>query len=71
MAENMVNDRKFGNWFFTLYAPEGSKIPWQKGRLQITKDFHWVETKDGTCVFNVPSQNVAYVINKMDEEEEE
>lgn len=70
MADNNVFDRGWGKWVFCIYNPTcgeaGNQIGPFEGTLEITKDFHCVvdDNKDNIYTASIPSQNVAYAINK-------
>lgn len=60
--DNTSQSRGFGKWKFTTYSPAVSIGPFE-GNLFISKDFHAVMKDTTNCIFNVPSQNVAFVVN--------
>jgi hypothetical protein len=66
LPDNNQNRGK-GNWQIHLYNPS-EKIGPISGTLIVGKDFHVVYADDRLtmCLANVPSQNVAYVLNLKD-----
>jgi hypothetical protein len=60
--ENNSQNRGMGKWKFFTYNPAIS-IGIFEGNLFISKDFHSVFKDNANCIFNIPSQNVAFVIN--------
>jgi hypothetical protein len=65
-GDNILNNRGTGNWEIYTYNPNQS-IGIFEGVLVVGKDFHAVFADESmtVCLVNVASQNVAYVINKM------
>ena len=65
MIDNNSQNRGYGKWKVTTYNPSVS-ICHIEGMLIVNKDFHIVykDEKLTQCAFNVPSQNVAFVINE-------
>lgn len=65
IIENNSQNRGFGKWRIFTYNPSVS-ISTFEGILIVNKDFHVVfkDEKLNGCLFNVPSQNVAFVINE-------
>lgn len=59
---NSLQTRGFGKWKFYTYNPPIC-IGVFEGNLFVSKDFHSVLKDSNNCIFNVPSQNVAFVIN--------
>ena len=65
-VDNNVIDRGKGNWIFALYKPEEFEIGPFEGILSVSKDFHFVQREDDEkCIVNIPSPNVAYVVDKQ------
>jgi hypothetical protein len=64
IIENNSQSRGFGKWKIFTYNPSVS-INSIEGFLVVNKDFHVIfkDEKFSGCLFNVPSQNVAFVIN--------
>jgi hypothetical protein len=64
--ENNSQNRGFGKWKIFTYNPSVS-ISTIEGMLVVNKDFHVIfkDEKFNGCLFNVPSQNVAFVINEQ------
>lgn len=62
VIENSSQTRGFGKWKFYTYNPPIS-IGVFEGLLNVSKDFHCVLKDTNNCLFNIPSQNVAFVIN--------
>jgi hypothetical protein len=64
IGDNTLQNRGEGNWDIVTYNP-GNSIGSFQGILVVGKDFHvvWKDEQMTECVVNVPSQNVAYVIN--------
>lgn len=60
--DNNTQNRGFGKWIFFTYNPPISVGDFE-GNLVVSKDFHTVFKDNSNCVFNIPSQNVAFVIN--------
>ena len=58
-------NRGLGQWRIYTYNP-GTNVGPIKGYLVVGKDFHIVykDERNSVCLFNVPSQNVAFVINQ-------
>ncbi len=65
IIDNNSQNRGYGKWKITTYTPAVS-ICHIEGTLIVNKDFHIVykDEKLTQCSFNVPSQNVAFVINE-------
>lgn len=65
LIDNNSQNRGYGKWKITTYNPSVS-ICFIEGTLIVNKDFHIVykDEKLTQCSFNVPSQNVAFVINE-------
>lgn len=63
--ENNIQSRGFGKWKIFTYNPSSS-IGVLEGYLIVNKDFHVIfkDEKCTNCIFNVPSQNVAFIINE-------
>ena len=59
---NSSQSRGFGKWKFYTYNPPIC-IGVFEGILNLNKDFHCVQKDTNNCIFNIPSQNVAFVIN--------
>ena len=77
---NFMINRGFGKWQFWLYnyGIGGDKVTKEmtgigplEGMLEASKDWHDVKSSSGKVLVHVPSQNVAYVVNMLDEEDEE
>ncbi len=64
LQDNTLN-RGLGQWVITTYNP-GKCIGPIEGYLIVGKDFHIVykDERNTICLFNVPSQNVAFVLNQ-------
>ena len=60
--ENILQTRGYGKWKFYTYNPAVS-IGTFEGVLHVSKDFHCVYKDNSNCLFNVPSQNVAFAVN--------
>jgi hypothetical protein len=56
--------RGLGQWTVTTYNPNIVIGPIE-GYLTVGKDFHIIfkDERNSICLFNVPSQNVAFVLN--------
>ena len=65
IIDNNSQNRGYGKWKITTYTPAVS-ICHIEGTLIVNKDFHIIykDEKMNVCLFNVPSQNVAFVINE-------
>ena len=63
MADNYLHERGDGKWIIAIYSPEKQIGPFL-GSLKIGKDFHVVENKSGGVLVSIPSQNVAFCVNK-------
>lgn len=67
MAISDMNNqnRGFGKWKIFTYNPQTS-ISNIEGVLIVTKDFHIIYKDDklNCCLLNVPSQNVAFLVNE-------
>ena len=65
IIDNNSQIRGLGKWKIFTYNPSVS-ISTIEGILVVSKDFHIIykDEKMINCVFNVPSQNVAFVINE-------
>ena len=63
--DNNSQNRGMGKWKVYTYTPS-TKIGPIEGILVVGKDFHIIyrDEKMTVCLFNVPSQNVAFVINE-------
>lgn len=59
---NSTQSRGFGKWKFYTYNPPIC-IGTFEGQLNVSKDFHIILKDSNNCIFNIPSQNVAFVIN--------
>ena len=66
IIENNSQNRGLGKWKIFTYNPSVS-ISTIEGVLVVNKDFHVIfkDEKFNGCLFNVPSQNVAFVINEQ------
>ena len=62
VIENNWQTRGHGKWMFFTYNPPIS-IGTFEGTLFVSKDFHYVSKDNSNFLFNIPSQNVAFVIN--------
>lgn len=62
LTENNLQSRGYGKWKFYTYNPPVS-IGTFEGTLMLNKDFHCVFKENNNFLFNIPSQNVAFVIN--------
>jgi hypothetical protein len=65
LPDNNQN-RGRGNWSVHLYNPDALIGPFH-GILIVGKDFHVIysDEKLSQCLANIPSQNVSYVLNKV------
>lgn len=65
IIDNNSHNRGNGKWKIQTYNPAVS-INVIEGILIVNKDFHTIykDEKLINCLFNVPSQNVAFVINE-------
>ena len=65
VIDNNSQNRGNGKWKIHTYNPPVS-INTIEGVLIVNKDFHIIykDEKMTSCLFNVPSQNVAFVINE-------
>ena len=65
VIDNNSQNRGNGKWKIHTYNPAVS-IGAIEGVLIVNKDFHIIykDEKMTSCLFNVPSQNVAFVINE-------
>lgn len=61
-TDNSSQSRGYGKWKFYAYNPSVN-IGVFEGTLHVSKDFHCVYKDNANCSFNIPSQNVAFVIN--------
>lgn len=64
--DNLINPRGEGIWDIVVYQPADEVIKGIKGFLFVGKDFHIIYAEENMqhCLVNVPSQNVAYAINR-------
>ena len=65
LVENNSQNRGMGKWKIHTYNPLASVGPIE-GVLLVNKDFYIIykDEKMTQCLFNVPSQNVAFTINE-------
>ncbi len=65
IIDNNSQNRGLGRWRIFIYNPSSS-IGTFDGYLIVNKDFHIIykDEKFLNCIFNVPSQNVAFAINE-------
>jgi hypothetical protein len=65
IIDNNSQNRGIGKWKIHTYNPAVS-IGTIEGVLIVNKDFHIIykDEKMTSCLFNVPSQNVAFVVNE-------
>ena len=65
IIDNNSQNRGMGKWRVHTYNPSIEIGPIE-GILVVGKDFHIIfkDEKMNVCLFNVPSQNVAFVINE-------
>lgn len=63
-VDNILQARGLGEWQVCTYNPEIAIGP-VSGFLVVGKDFHVIYSEENmkVCLVNVPSQNVAFVIN--------
>jgi hypothetical protein len=66
-TDNNIHERGIGKWAFVVYNP-GHLVGPIDGYLAVGKDFHTVylvdkDTAARVTIANIPSQNVAYVLN--------
>jgi hypothetical protein len=63
--DNNSQNRGMGKWKVYTYTPS-TEIGPIEGILVVGKDFHIIyrDEKMNVCLFNVPSQNVAFAINE-------
>lgn len=62
ISDNNQLTRGYGKWKFFTYNPPIS-IGVFEGTLAVSKEFHSVYKDTNNFLFNIPSQNVAFVIN--------
>jgi hypothetical protein len=65
IVDNNSQNRGNGKWKIHTYNPSTSIGPIE-GILVVGKDFHIIykDEKMTICLFNVPSQNVAFAVNE-------
>ncbi len=66
IIDNNSQNRGYGNWKISTYNPAVMLGPFV-GHLVVNKDFYIIykDEKMTSCLFNVPSQNVAYAYNEF------
>jgi hypothetical protein len=65
ITDNNSQNRGMGKWKISIYNPSCVLGPFE-GCLVVNKDFYIVyrDEKMNACLFNVPSQNVAFAYNE-------
>jgi hypothetical protein len=65
LNDSSIQNRGLGKWKIYTYNP-GTCVGGIDGILIVGKDFHVIykDEKMNVCLFNIPSQNVAFVINE-------
>ena len=66
VIDNNSQNRGFGKWKIQTYNPN-TLIGHIEGVLIVNKDFYTIykDEKMTVCLFNVPSQNVAFAYNEI------
>lgn len=66
IVDNNSQNRGIGKWNIQTYNPSASIGPIE-GVLLVNKEFYTIykDEKMNVCLFNVPSQNVAFAYNEF------